>query len=159
MSGRAVAALGALIAALAVYACWFAGSAHAGGPAQFVQTLPGGTGQQDQAAAGPAPGTPWLVTDPNGAPMAWVNLYGLYSGGDGGRMPGGLICVTWGVTASIACLTPAGTLRLQATGVHGPHGPTETLTARDIAELHLFEKAHVTLADLRWLTTRARRNP
>jgi hypothetical protein len=29
-----------------------------------------------------------------------------------------------------------GTLSLQATGVSGPHGKRETLTAHDIAELH-----------------------
>lgn len=77
-------------------------------------------GQEITAGTGSDPGTPWMVTDPSGAPIAWVNLYGLYSGGDGGKMPGGLICVTNGVTAVVACLTPEGTLTLQPPGaVHG----------------------------------------
>lgn len=85
---------------------------------------------------GADPGTPWMVTDSNGAPMAWVNLYGFFSGGDGGRMPGGDVCVTYGVMASVACLTPEGTLTLQATGPNGRSGPVETLTARDLAWIH-----------------------
>jgi hypothetical protein len=35
----------------------------------------------------------------------------------------------------------------------------QTLTAADIAELHLLEKAHVTLADLKWLASHARTRP
>ena len=83
--------------------------------------------------------TPWMVTDYQGAPMAWVNCYGLYSGGDGGRMPGGLICVSYGVTSYAACLTPTGTLELTPTGPHGPTGPTVTLTPADIRFLHHLE--------------------
>ncbi|SRR6266851_4043671 len=85
------------------------------------------------------PGTPWLITDKNGAPMAWVNLYGLYSGGDGNAMPGGLICVTYGVLKTSACLTPVGTLTLTPTDTSGPTGPTETLTAHDIGFVHCLE--------------------
>lgn len=90
-------------------------------------------GQVIMDSPGAHPGTPLLITDSNGAPMAWVNLYGLYSGGDGGKMPGGLICVTYGVSSTPACLTPEGTLTLQATGPNGPTGPVETLTPALIA--------------------------
>lgn len=87
-------------------------------------------GQEITAGNGSNPGTPWMVTDSHGAPMAWVNLYGLYSGGDGGKMPGGLICVTDGTAATVACLTPEGTLQL------GEGSNRVTLTPADIRFLH-----------------------
>lgn len=90
-------------------------------------------GEEITAAAGPDPGTPWLVTDKAGAPMAWVNLDGLYSGGDGGRHPGGLICVTRGVLADAICLTPRGTV------VFSQGRSAVTLTARDVRCLHSLE--------------------
>src|SRR5258708_3464495 len=73
-------------------------------------------GQEITAGAGADPGTPWMVTDHSGAPMAWVNLYGLYSGGDAGKMPGGLICVTNGVAATMGGLAPAGPLPVRPPG-------------------------------------------
>lgn len=88
----------------------------------------------------PYSSTPWLVTDHMGAPMAWVNGYGLYSGGDGWKMPGGLICVSYKTSATVACLNPDGTLTLQRAGPAGPWGPRETLTPRDIAWLHQGER-------------------
>lgn len=86
--------------------------------------------------SGANPGTPIQITDHTGAPVWWVNLFGMYSGGDGGKMPGGLICVTYSVTSEAACLTPTGDLTLEATGPNGPTGPVETLTPRDIAWIH-----------------------
>lgn len=97
------------------------------------------TGQEISAGANSDPGTPWMVTDASGAPMAWVNLYGLYSGGLGGKMVGGLVCVTYGVKYSVACLTPEGTLTLQPTGPDGPTGAAATLTARDLRFVHCLE--------------------
>lgn len=96
-------------------------------------------GEEITAGSGNDPGTPWMVTDPSGAPMAWVNLYGLYSGGDGGKMPGGLVCVTYGTTTVVACLTPQGTLQLRPAGPDGPDGRVVTLRARDIRFLHRLE--------------------
>lgn len=96
-------------------------------------------GQEITAGSGSNPGTPWMITDYKGAPMAWVNWYGLYSGGDGGKMPGGLICVTYGTRSTSACLTPQGTLQLQVTGPDGPTGPVVTLTPADITYLHSLE--------------------
>jgi hypothetical protein len=79
--------------------------------------------------------TPWMIEDKNGAPMAWVNLFGLYSGGDGGQMPGGLICVSYGTISTVACLTPNGTLQLS-----DDNGKTQqTLTAKDIEWIHAHE--------------------
>lgn len=131
--------------------CWAQGSATAGtpprpataatSPAQLVQTPPGGVGTEDEAAPGKDPGTPWMVTDPDGAPMAWVNLYGLYSGGDGGKMPGGLICVTYATAETVACLTPEGDLTLTPAGPHGATGPAQTLTPHDIWFIHKLERA------------------
>ena len=97
------------------------------------------TGLQVADNPGGQPGTPFMVTDSGGAPMTWVNLYGLYSGGDGGKMPGGLVCVTYGTTAVVACLTPQGTLQLRPAGPGGPDGPAVTLRARDIRFLHRLE--------------------
>jgi hypothetical protein len=53
-----------------------------------------------QSATG-GPGTPWLVVDKSHAPMAWVNLLGSYSGGDGGKEEGGLICVTYATAIAL----------------------------------------------------------
>lgn len=111
-----------------------------GQPASCVQTPSGGIGQELVAAAGPDTGTPWMVTDPNGLPMAWVNLYGLYSGGsNNGSGPGGLICVTNGLSKAVACLTPQGTLWLQPPGAAAP----VALTARDIRYLHRLERLKI----------------
>ena len=81
------------------------------------------------------PGTPWMVTDWHGAPMAWVNIYGFYSGGAPG-FPGGLICTTK-VLQDAACLTPdTGTLELfDSTG----RNPVK-LTRADILFLHKLER-------------------
>lgn len=111
----------------------------AGAPVQCV-AMPAASqpevGQEIQAGSGTDPGTPWMITDKNGAPMAWVNLYGMYSGGDGGKDPGGLICVTDGVLRTVACLTPRGTLTLSSDG-----GKTHvTLTAGDIRFLRKLER-------------------
>jgi hypothetical protein len=90
--------------------------------------------QITEAPTAPADTTPWMITDKSGAPMAWVNLYGLYSGGVKG-LPGGLICVTYGVLKTVACMTPDGTLELSS-----DNGQThETLTAQDIAWIHSHE--------------------
>jgi hypothetical protein len=97
-------------------------------------------GQQITDNPGATPGTPWMITDSAGDPMAWGNIDGLYSGGDGGAMPGGLLCVTYGTSATVACLTPTGDLQLRKASPHGPTGPTETLTPSDIAWLHKAEK-------------------
>jgi hypothetical protein len=86
--------------------------------------------------------------------MAWVNLYGLYSGGDGGRMPGGLACVTYGISSNAACMTPVGTLQLQPTGPAGPTAATQTLTAADIAFIHSLRAAGITAAKLRLIMRR-----
>jgi hypothetical protein len=94
-------------------------------------------------------GTQWQVLDKNGAPMAWVNLYGLYSGGLGNRMPGGLICVTYGVWQNAACMTPAGNLELTPTSPNGNTGPKEILTPGDIAYVHSLRAAGITAAKLR----------
>jgi hypothetical protein len=101
-----------------------------------VRTPPGGVGQLDIAARGSRPGTPWLVEDWHHDPMAWVNLYELASGGDGGVMPGGLVCSTFGTRA---CLTPRGQLLLWQTGPGGPAGRPVVLTAADVRWLHHAE--------------------
>lgn len=109
------------------------------GPYQSCILMPSSStpqvGQQVTAGQGSNPGTPWMITDPSGAPMAWVNLYGLYSGGEPG-FPGGLICTTRGL-ASAACLTPdKGTLEL-----FDSHGKNPvTLTRADIQWLHEHER-------------------
>jgi len=80
------------------------------------------------------PGTPWMVTDHNGAPMAWVNIYGFYSAGAPG-FPGGLICTTK-ILQNAACLTPnTGTLELYDSTGHNP----VSLTYADIQFLHQLE--------------------
>lgn len=109
---------------------------------QCVTTPPGGIGQADIAAGGNHPGTPWIVADPHGAPMAWVNLYGLYSGGDGGKMPGGLICSTYGVAGCAAELTPTGQLVLRSATPRGLEGKPATLTARVLAWLIAYAHRH-----------------
>jgi hypothetical protein len=106
---------------------------------------PAGHDLHHRQTPGPRPrlghtGPQFTVEDKNGAPMAWVNLYGLYSGGDGGLMPGGLVCVTYKTSASVACLTPEGDLTLTPTGKNGPTGPARTLTPADINWLHKAEK-------------------
>ena len=98
------------------------------------------TGKLQVRDPGSDTGPQFTVEDKNGAPMAWVNLYGLYSGGDGGLMPGGLVCVTYKTSASVACLTPEGDLTLTPTGKNGPAGPARTLTPGDINWLHKAEK-------------------
>jgi hypothetical protein len=99
-------------------------------------------GQQISTGPNSDPGTPWMVTDASGAPMAWVNLYGIYSFGNGGKDAGGLICVTYNTSAGVACLTPQGTLQLRPAGPAGPTGAMVTLTARDIRYLHWLEKVN-----------------
>jgi len=106
------------------------------GPAWHGYVIPPYDGQVIVDAPGTRLTTPWLVTDYTGAPMAWVNLFGLYSGGDGGKMAGGELGVTYGTKYVIAKLTPEGTLVLQPTGPSGPTGPPVTLTAADIEWLH-----------------------
>jgi hypothetical protein len=98
------------------------------------------TGKLQVRDPGSDTGPQFTVEDKNGAPMAWVNLYGLYSGGDGGLMPGGLVCVTYKTSASVACLTPEGDLTLTPAGKNGPAGPARTLTPADINWLHKAEK-------------------
>lgn len=108
------------------------------GPYQSCILMPSSStpevGQQVTTGQGANPGTPWMITDPSGAPMAWVNLYGLYSGGQPG-FPGGLICTTRGLD-NAACLTPdRGTLEL-----FDAHGENPvTLTRADIIWLHRHE--------------------
>lgn len=92
-------------------------------------------GMQITTGKGTGTATQFLILDPNKAPMAWNNLFGWYTGGDGGAMPGGLICVTYGVSSCAAALTPTGTLVLQATGPDGPTGPPVALTADQLTRL------------------------
>jgi hypothetical protein len=75
--------------------------------------------------------------------MAWVNLYGLYSGGDGGKDPGGLICVTDGVFTTVACLTPQGTLTLRDS-----IGQV-TMSPRDVRFLHCLESHRLAYCEVR----------
>lgn len=113
------------------------------GPYQACVLMPRGDKPQVGQEITDSPGrngcvsTPWMVTDHTGAPMAWVNCYGLYSGGAPG-FPGGLICTTRDLV-NAACLTPdTGTLELfDAQGRH-----PVTLTRADIIYLHHLERNH-----------------
>jgi len=96
-------------------------------------------GEEITAGANSAVGTPWMVTDASGAPMAWLDLYGLYAFGNGGKDAGGMICSTYVFQAWVACLTPEGTLSLTPTGPDGLTGSAVTLTARDVSFLHCLE--------------------
>lgn len=96
-------------------------------------------GLQVQAGTGTGAATEFLIVDRSGAPMAWENLFGFYSGGLGGNPVGGLLCVTWGVAACVAALTPTGHLMLWETTPAGMTGAPEELTAADIAFLHKLE--------------------
>jgi len=91
-------------------------------------------GEEISTGANSDPGTPWMVTDASGAPMAYVNLYGFYSfGAPGGQ--GGLICSTrlW---VAAACLTPnTGTVELFDVNGANP----QVLTYGDVAFLHCLE--------------------
>lgn len=96
----------------------------------------GGIGVEIVTNDGPNPGTPLMIEDHNGAPMFWCNLYGCYSGGDWGAEPGGLICVSNGVLANAACLTPTGTLEL-----YRQDGTKQVLKSTDITWIHQQEAA------------------
>lgn len=86
------------------------------------------------------------VFDHNGAPEFWINnAGGTWAGNDKLGVTGK------SVFANVAYLTPTpdglrGELVLDG----------QVLTATDIAELHMLERAHITLADLRWLASHAR---
>lgn len=92
-------------------------------------------GQEIATGNGSQPGTPWMVTDHNGLPMAWVNLYGLYSGGNGGKTVGGEICITLGIDRKQICMEPQGTLVIYDSAGANP----VTLTRQDILYLHQLE--------------------
>jgi hypothetical protein len=90
-----------------------------------------------------------LVEDPSGAPMLSANCFGTYSWGNGGLMPGGELCVTYlrklhgkVILAKVGCVTPEGSLTLQAAGPDGPYGPKATLTAGELAGLARFAQRH-----------------
>jgi len=111
--------------------------------ATCIQTPDSRTGLQvtDNAGSIGQLGTPFEVTDHNGAPMAWVNITGLWSGGDGRNRDGGAICVSYKTTGAAACLLPDGDLQLTPTDASGPSGAPVTLTPRDIRWLHRRDRA------------------
>lgn len=100
-----------------------------------------GVGQEITAPPLPSPpGTQWLITDGTGAPMAWNNLFGLFTGGSPGTV-GGLICTTSGL-AKAACLEPdTGEVALFSSAGTNP----ELLTRQDIIWLHNHDHQHGTL--------------
>jgi hypothetical protein len=108
-------------------------------PAQTVHAYGNGVGQMDMGSrtcnAKNCGGIPWAATDYTGAYEAWVENGNLYVLGDGGKMIGGSICLTYNFTAIPVCLTNKGTLTLRAIGPNGPYGPSATLTPALIEKL------------------------
>jgi hypothetical protein len=148
-----------ILAACAVLGatCWIGGSATAApgqagggcpvtGAGPYVScvrapsTSKPNVGLQITDGSGPDPGIPFMITDHLKAPLLSDSRTGLDSYGDGGAETGGSICVTYGVEATIACLTPEGNITLTPTGPHGPTGPAQTFTPRDIRFIHRLER-------------------
>jgi hypothetical protein len=89
----------------------------------------------------------FMVTDQNGAPICWVmSVGGLECGSDSGIPFDGAITSGTDVFHRDAAITPQGTLVLQPCGLSTC---TSTLTAADIAEIHMLERSHITAAELR----------
>lgn len=87
-------------------------------------------------------GTPLEVDDWHHDPMAWVNLQGLWSGGNGQVRQGGNIYVSWRTSSYAAMLAANGTLTLRPCNA-SRCGRPETLTPRMIAFLAaLMRKDH-----------------
>ena len=80
---------------------------------------------------------------PQPAPMLWDGCVGLMSGGDGGKLAGGRVCVTY-YLLPINCLSVYGTLQMTPTGPNGPTGPTQTWRPSDVAYVQAMERAGIT---------------
>ena len=78
-------------------------------------------------------------SQPNPAPMLWDGCVGLMSGGDGGKLAGGRVCVTY-YLLPINCMTVYGTQQMTPTGPSGPTGPTQTWRPSDVAYVQALER-------------------
>jgi hypothetical protein len=107
--------------------------------------LPAPTGLQI-VDNGPADGTPFMVTDPGGIPMWYVNQFGAYFGGDG--LPpsggGGQIGVADGLNTVAVSLNADGTITMQAqdAATERGMGPVVVLTPRMVLYLAAWMRLH-----------------
>lgn len=110
---------------------------------ECISTPLGSTGLQitdNNAAHFNLLGTPFEITDHNGAPMLYDSISGLYSGGDGNPKDGGNICITDRIWQISSCLYANGDLLLRQTNPDGSQGFTGILTPLDIRFLDCLEQ-------------------